>query len=123
MKRDSKNIGKVLDNILCGNTVLMDSILPMKKKEYEELWAKISQDGSNGDDLSTIRTGERSWQRLQDSINKTMRTLFVIGNNRRFSIVVDDDKIWIENIGENAKQQFGIKLQQLSLIPLFLRPS
>ena len=112
MKRDSKNIGKVLDNILCGNTVLMDSILPMKKKEYEELWAKISQDGSNGDDLSTIRTGERSWQRLQDSINKTMRTLFVIGNNRRFSIVVDDDKIWIENIGENAKQQFGIKLQQ-----------
>lgn len=111
-KRDTYNCAKTLNNILLGTGFKAENILPMEKKVYAEHWKQLCTIGGSGSVEDTIRGGNYAWQLLQHDFNNIMRALYTIENTSHFSIVVDDDKVWFENVGINAEQRYNIKYKQ-----------
>lgn len=64
-------------------------------------------------DASSNRATTRpkpGWEKLQNNLNDILRKISIEGSELFLSLVVDDDKIWLQNSSKNAKNRFKLKM-------------
>ena len=86
-----------------------NSKIPMTKTEYEAVWFKLADHGRNrtsGPDATRPKPG---WEKIQSILNELFRSIVIEGRMDTICIVIDDDKIWLDNTGSNAEDRFKIK--------------
>ena len=83
------------------------SKIPLTKERYEAAWRSIAcKDRS----FSRAATQPKPpWERLQGAVNDILRKISIEGSDLFLSLVIDDDKIWLNNTGSNAVNRFKLK--------------
>ena len=83
---------------------------PLDKVEYDSMWKGISKSGELPADTRNTRRPIPAWEKLQQKLNEILRLITVETNNNVLSLVVDDDKVWLNNKGANSADRFKLKL-------------
>ena len=83
----------------------------MNKEDYMNIWEKIASlkrvDLRNY--VGTSRCDQCLWEKLEVIANNIMREISIVGRTDHISSAADDDKIWVESTGRNAKDDFGLR--------------
>jgi len=88
------------------------SKIPLTKERYEAAWRSIAcKDRS----FSRAATQPKPpWERLQGAVNDILRKISIESSDLFLSLVIDDDKIWLNNTGSNAVNRFKLKQVHVS---------
>ena len=79
--------------------------------EYESDLRQISQNEKRQDDDNYVGEDRRPqplWEQIEFTLNKLCREVSIANRKGKVSVALDDDKIWLEQTGENAKDKAGL---------------
>lgn len=108
LTKDTTNFYDIIEETL-GMTTPNEKI-PLRKKEYEDIWKKLSEHGKNRNDAPSATRPIPGWELLQQALNDLFRAIIIEGRDDIICIVLDDDKIWLDNTGQNADDRFKLKI-------------
>lgn len=89
---------------------LKDKVL-MSKMKYMNIWSDIAKKRKVfiHNFVGMSRREKCIWEICEESVNHILRSVSIAGRTEDISIALDDDKIWVENTGQNAFDQFGLR--------------
>ncbi len=88
---------------------LRDCLL-LKKGEYNGIWKIISEKKRlSKTQMSTSRRPVPLWQTLETHVNELLVAISITNSDRRISIALDDDKIWMNISRAYAVDLFNLK--------------
>lgn len=108
MTKDSTNFYNILKRTL--NQAVPNENVPLDQEEYNAFWEKLANFGRNRSDALPSTRPTPLWEFLQVALNRTFRSIAIECIGDKICIVIDDDKIWLDNTGSNATDRFKLKI-------------
>ena len=73
----------------------------LEKEEYYQCWREIAEEGIPTSSSMGATSQTLFWEEVEETINKMLRELFIVGRNGKIINLIDDDKYHFESHPKN----------------------
>ena len=82
----------------------------MNEKDYLKIWKTIANCKKQEDDnyVGEDRRSQPLWEQMEIGLNNLCREVSISNRKGKVSVALDDDKIWLQQTGENARDKAGL---------------